>query len=65
MKMKIWQTSTIVLFSIIEKQQKLNMRKFEKNIEGREQLMNVKQSEDKLPRDPFVIHCSQFSTVMH
>ena len=29
-----------------------------------EQLMNEKQSEDKLPRDPFVIHCSQFSTVM-
>ena len=40
------------------------LRIFEKNIERREQLMNEKQSEDKLPCDPFVIHCSQFSTVM-
>ena len=40
------------------------LRIFEKNIERREQLMNEKQSEDKLPRDPFVIHCSKLSTVM-
>ena len=36
-----------------------------KNIERREQLMiNFKENGEKLPHDPSVINCSQFSTVM-